>query len=88
MYLDGLLETGNLFVEPFALPIEAMVVALQVRVLLLQIVEPTERMAEALHRFVQLAVLRLQVARFALNALGTSLLMDKRGSVKNEPLLN
>lgn len=89
VYLDGLLKTGNLLVKALVLPVQPMVVALQVRVLLLQVVEPPEGVTEALHRLVQLPVLRLQILGLALDALRPSLCRtpEENGSFRKKILL-
>ena len=71
--LDCLFETGNLFVQPFAFPIQPVVLALKVRVLLLQLVQTTQRMTQTLHRLVQFGIFRLEISRLVLNRLHPSL---------------
>ena len=44
--LDGLFEPGDLFVEAFAFAVQSVVVALQLRVLLLQVVEAPHRVPQ------------------------------------------
>ena len=46
--LDGLLEPGDFFVEALAFAVEFVVVALQLRVLLLQIIESPDRVTQTL----------------------------------------